>query len=475
MPSIFSLAPTTPVNRGLAAEVSPLYPEKIALLQQVRTSKAAKAASDRAIRVENYDYSEKKKIDPEGLDTDQLKMGMETYNEIMVGFSKDVDKNLDPAYSGENKYREQLNDLANWVTRTKASGIVAANILSGASSGGDYWWLDEDLTRDGVIVERDRVKNSLQIANFDDIVENPEYFSLNNLQKNFNENQALTYEQEWSEITIDGSDESVLRLQNLIKGDVWERNDDGSYVYDNGDRVIKSTPPDSFLERVRSDDKYFSVIKRDASKNNLSWQEFSWQKFLETSDISQIEKSIRTTAPPIDRAGGVERQEATKFLRQVYKAMVPGSKTAKTIMATLGGGGVSYTQEGSKVKVSVTKTYLDSMDKTELLLVGKMMGIKIGKEGEDVEALRELMKKHVVSGSVDIFIDLGADYRAGIIDMIKLSKNKFKIDQLSAMFETVQNLPEVDYNKKTKTKKSILDKNEAAFDFSRYLTPSDKK
>ena len=67
MPSIFSLAPTQPVSRGLAAEVTPLYPEQIALMQQFQKTKAAQAAGERESKVENLEWFDSKVIDTEKL------------------------------------------------------------------------------------------------------------------------------------------------------------------------------------------------------------------------------------------------------------------------------------------------------------------------------------------------------------------------------------------------------------------------
>lgn len=457
MPSIFATAPTTPVNKGLAATVNPLYPEKIALLNQKKTADAAKAVSDRAIRLQNLEYLEKKAIDPEGLSDFEITSMNKQYTDIANSYSSEVDLSGDPMM--KEAFRKQLRDVNNRANRYKSAGEVEASIINGLKKGGAYEGdYDEALTRDAVIAERTRAEAAGEVPDFTSIMEGDSNLSSTKLQESFNESLNLKTEESLREIGISGSDETAVQLKNFIKADIWERNEDGSFHYQNGDRVLKPAPTDSFLEDVRASGNHFKVLKRDAKVRGITWQELAYQKFLATNDLSQTGKLTVTTDKTTDRAGGVERQNASKLYQNVYNAMTPGSTNAKTMLSTLSGGGVSYKQDGSKINVTVSKTFLDSLDLTQMLLIANKKGIDIGEAGTDEEALRDLMQKQVKSGGIDFDIDLSEDYKSGIMEMIKLSKQKYNVNQLNAMFGTSQALPALQYNKKAaKKKRSILD------------------
>lgn len=457
MPSIFSFAPTTPVNKGLAATVSPLYPEKIALLNQFRQSEAAKAVSDRATRLENFDYLERKAIDPEGLSDHEITATSKAYSDIAKRYSSEVESSADPMM--KEGYRKELRDVNVLGNRYKVAGEMESNIVLGLKKGGTYeGFLDEDLTRDALIAERELAESENRVPDFSGIADDVANFSSAKLQTGFNESLNLKFEEDLREIGISGGDETAVQLKNFIKADIWERNDDGSYYYEEDDRVLKSAPTEEFLENVRNSGDYFKVIQRDAKARNMKWQELAYQRFLATNDVSKTEKLISATDKPVDKAGGIERQNASEFYTKVYNAMAPGSKAAKTMMSALSGGGVTYTQDGSKINVKVSKTFLDSLDLTQMLLIANKQGIDIGEVGQDEDALRELMQKQVKTGFIDFDIDLDEDYRSGIMEMITLSKRKYNINQLNAMFGASQALPNVRYNKKSASKtRSILD------------------
>jgi len=423
--SIFSTAPTTPVNKGLAAEVKPLYPEQIGILQQHNKDKKFKEAQDRAIKAQNYEWLEKKAIDPEGMSDYEVQALGKQMKDISARFSADVDASKDPMIT-KAQYRKELNEVSTKAQQYRISGSVESSIAMGLKKGGvHYDRLDKAKTYARMSeIRRDAEAKGI-VPDFSEVVDNPELLSLAKTGKAFNESLELQYEQELRAMDSEGSDEDFQALTKYISGNIWQRNADGSYKYNpNTDqRMVKPKATPEFLERVRSNTDYYNALKVEAKRQGMPVSELAYQRFLQTNDVSEIEKLVRTTNTTKPTAEVTKKTDAMNLVRQVAQGMQPGDPagTAKTALAQLGGRGLKFSKDGPFVTATISKTFLDQLSQGNMVLLATKMGIDIGAAGEDEDALRELMSKEVRVGNSTIDIDLRDNFNSGVMEMIRLS------------------------------------------------------
>jgi hypothetical protein len=441
MASIFSVSPTKNVNKGLAADVNPMYPEQIAMMQQKQQQDKLDASNDRAIRLENKEWFESKKVDTEKLPEYEKKIIDAGYEEVFSRFSKDNQSGLDPMLTNP-EYSKELLDLANLGERYKTASLLESDLITQSSKGGMYEpFMDQDQLMASMDQERKLAKEEGRPANFEDMADNPRNWSRPKLRTRFNEQRELQFDQEISELQVDGSDESVLVLQKYAKADIWQRNDDGSLIYNPNtkERMVKPEPTPEFLEEVKADKKYYETLKLAAEDSELDWKELAYQDFLQSNDISDVESMTRTTdnSKPSGRAYDI--QDARTLTEQVVNALTPGdpSGTSGQVLGSLSNKGLEIKKDGSKIKATISKQFLNSLSTADTFILAGQMGLDINSE-DDADKVKALMTKSLESGNTDINIDLSDGFNEGVTRLIRLAGMNKTENQRIAMNQYLQ-------------------------------------
>ena len=83
---IFNISPPQTINKGLAVDYKPIYPEVISILENERKRVREQGILDADVRDKNLDWFEKKRVSVEGLDTYDRRVVHNNWKELEEEF-----------------------------------------------------------------------------------------------------------------------------------------------------------------------------------------------------------------------------------------------------------------------------------------------------------------------------------------------------------------------------------------------------
>lgn len=383
MPLLSSLAPSTPVNQGLAFVNKPMYPEIIGMLDNAKKSKAAQAKMAQEKLSNDLDWIDDQEFDSSKLDQDdatELNMGFEAVQAKAIKMARDggsprVDEDIRKGFSSLSSISQQM--ASNKATKTEYIGQMKKDgqfFYSDRAKVGGLFREEEDRAR------KARTSKALgkpfegnTNPDYEGIMNNPESWNRNELYKktfeSMGENTTNVYRK------LDNGESLSIEEREIINADIFKRDAKGVREFDRarGEYILKDEMSDASL-RFITDNKEgaaYKAIQFDLEQSRANGEDITFNQQAMRSLVASgvgIQKQTDLTVKdsPSNKKGGLTPADEAKlkFTKSFSEAAANGDpKDINNHLATLSGmvEGVSYKFVNGKIEAEVSKIYLEKM------------------------------------------------------------------------------------------------------------------